>query len=288
MNCNFFGFSEKPFNVTPDPKFLYLTSAHREILDTLSYGIRERRGFITIIGEAGIGKTTLLNALSKKLEENIKMAIIYNTDLTFKQMLIMAVAELGLIESKNNLSKMEAIHLLNDFAIKQLAKGGNVALIVDEAQNLNRNSFENFRLLSNLETPKHKLVQIVLCGQPELDAMLSRPNLRQLSQRISLRRYVTPFNENETYDYIAHRLAIANYKSRQLFSPDALKLIWDYSKGVPRMINFICENALLIGYALEKKTIEEGIVKEAIRDLSYSPFAESFDNRAFIFHLEQE
>lgn len=281
MYCNFFGFSDKPFEVTADPKFLYLSPSMQEILTAIIYGIQERRGFITLIGEAGTGKTIILNKVLEQLPATTKVAFIFNTSLTFKQMFLTALIDFGIIKSQKNVSISEAVLLFNKFASSQLAKGGNVALILDEAQNLKQHSLENLRLLSNLETSKHKLVQILLCGQPELDAKLSRPKLRQLAQRISLRRFSKPFNEKETYDYIEHRLAIVNYDGNQLFNPDGLKLIWEYSRGIPRKINTLCDNALLIGYALEKKQIESRIVKEATRDLSKHPHAESNDYNAF-------
>jgi general secretion pathway protein A len=271
MYCNFFGFSEKPFEVTPDPKFLYLSPAHREILASLLYGIKERRGFITVIGEVGTGKTTLLNAALDRLPPTTKTAYIFNTDLTFKQLLLLALMDLGIIKSPRNCTKAEALHRLNEFAVARLSHGGNVVFIVDEAQNLKPQSLENLRLLSNIETRKHKLIQIILSGQPELDAKLAQPNLRQLAQRISLRRYASPLTEEGTYAYISHRLSIANYKKRQLFSDKALNLIWAHSAGIPRKINILCDNALLIGYALEKRIISEEILKEVIRDLNWGP-----------------
>jgi len=280
MYSKFFDFSEKPFDVTPDPKFLYLSPAHREMLASLIYGIRERRGFITIVGEVGTGKTTLLNALLDRIEENTKVAFIFYTNVTFKQMLNLALYEWGLIKSKDSLSKVDAIHLLNNFAIQQLGKGGNVALIVDEAQHLSSRALENLRLLSNLETPKHKLVQIVLSGQPELDTKLGRHELRQLAQRISFKRYITPLNEKDTYDYVQHRLAIAGYKGPSLFNRRAKQLIWEYSGGVPRRINILCDNVFLIGYGLNRRKINEPIVQEAIKDLCWSPFSETIETRS--------
>jgi general secretion pathway protein A len=272
MYCNFFGFSEKPFEVTPDPKFLYLSPAHQEILASLLYGIQERRGFMIVIGEVGTGKTTLLNAVMDRLPPTTRAAFIFNTDLTFKQMLLLALMDLGIIKSPRNCTKAEAIQRLNEFAVSKLANGGNTVFIIDEAQNLNQRSLESLRLLSNLETRKHKLLQIVLCGQPELDAKLVQPKLRQLAQRISLRRYAPALTEEGTYAYIAHRLSIVNYKGNRLFSENALNLIWTHSGGIPRKINILCDNALLIGYALEKKTVNQDILKEVIRDLNWSPF----------------
>jgi len=282
MYCNYFGFSERPFELTPDPKFLYLSRGHIEMLASLTYGIHERRGFITIIGEVGTGKTILINTALERLDENTKVAVIFNTDLTFDQMLHMALVDLRLAKSDETLSKVQALNRLNAFAIKQLPWGGNVAFIVDEAQNLDSRSMENLRLLSNLETHKHKLVQIVLSGQPELDAKLNDPALRQLAQRISLKRYIMPLSEKETYEYIRHRLKVAHYQGPSLFNGKAQKLVWNYSGGVPRNINIVCDNALLIGYGLKNKRINEAIVKEAITDLRWSPYAGTIDTPAGI------
>ena len=282
MYCKYFGFSERPFELTPDPKFLYLSRGHIEMLASLTYGIDERRGFITIIGEVGTGKTILINSALERLDENTKVAMIFNTDMTFDEMLHMALVDLRLAKASEPLSKVQALSRLNAFAIKQVPWGGNVAFIVDEAQNLDSRSMENLRLLSNLESHKHKLVQIVLSGQPELDAKLHDPQLRQLAQRITLRRYITPLSEKETYEYIQHRLAVAHYQGSSLFNGKAQKLVWNYSGGVPRSINILCDNALLIGYGQKNKRINEAIVKEAITDLRWSPYAGTIDTPAAI------
>ncbi len=269
MYCNHYGFSQKPFDVTPDPRFLYLPEGHRETLAAIIYGIKERRGFITVIGEVGTGKTTLLKAALDQLDEKISVAFIFNTDVTSYQMLIMALYEWGLIKPKEKLSKVEALRRLNRFAIEQKDRGGNVVLIVDEAQNLDNRAMENLRLLSNLETRRHKLIQIVLSGQPELDTKLNRHELRQFAQRISLRRYVFPFDEKDTYAYLHHRLQVVKDKSSSPFTDKAQKLIWEYSGGVPRKINNLCDNALLIGYGLKKNRINSAIVQEAAQDLKW-------------------
>jgi len=275
MYCSFFGFAEKPFDVTPDPKFLYLSRDHRETLAALMYGIRERRGFIAIVGEVGMGKTTLLNTVLGRLDEKTRVAFIFNTDLTFTEMLAMTLVDLGLGEPGETLLKVEGISRLNNFAIQQFSRGGNLVLLVDEAQNLDNSTMENLRLLSNLETRKHKLIQIVLSGQPELDIKLAQPELRQLAQRISLKRYIMPFGEKETYEYVQHRLSMVDYNGPTLFSRQAQKMIWKYSGGVPRKINVLCDNALLISFALRQKTIQASVIEEAIKDLSYSPFSGS-------------
>jgi len=290
MYTNFFGFTEKPFDVTPDPRFLYLSPEHRETLATLMYGIQERRGFITIVGEVGTGKTTLLNTVLDLLDERTKVAYVFNSDVTAEQLITSILVELRLAKTDGTLYKGQAIDRLNHFAIEQLGKGGNVVLIVDEAQNLGHRAMENLRLLSNLETHKLKLIQIILSGQPELDAKLNDPELRQLAQRISLKRYITPLSEAETYEYIQHRLAIAGYEGASLFDRKAQQIIWQYSGGIPRKINILCDNAFLIAYGLKRRKIKDDVMAEAIKDLTWSPFSidaytSQLRKRAFVLTL---
>jgi general secretion pathway protein A len=270
MYCNHFGFQEKPFEITPDPEYLFLSPRHREMLASLVHGIRERRGFIVIFGEVGTGKTTLLNAAIDQAGPNTKVAYICNTSLDFEQMLHQILLELGATESEKPLSRIHSIRLLNGLAIEQLSQGGNVVIIVDEAQNTSAAAMENLRLLSNLETRKHKLIQIVLSGQPELVDKLSRPELRQLAQRISIRRSVGPLTEEETYKYLQYRLKVVGYEGAQLFDHKARQLIYAYTGGVPRKINILCDNSLLIGYALKSKRILASYVEESARDLDWS------------------
>ena len=273
MYCTHYGFSAKPFDVTPDPRFLYLTEGHRETLASIIYGIREHRGFITVIGEVGTGKTTLLKAALDRLDEKTRVAFIFNTNVTSDQMLLLALYDWGLVKPKEILSKVNAIQRLNNFAIEQKADGGNVVLIVDEAQNLDNRVMENLRLLSNLETRRHKLIQIVLSGQPELDTKLNQNKLRQLAQRISLRRYVFPFDKKDTFAYLHHRLQVVSDNNSSPFTDKVPKLIWDYSGGVPRKINILCDNALLIGYRRKKNKIDSAIVIEVARDLKWHRFS---------------
>jgi len=279
MYCNFYKFSEKPFNITPDPKFFFLSPTHGESLASLIYGILERRGFIAIMGEVGTGKTTLINTALERLDTDTKIAIINNTAMTFLQILKMVLIDFGEAKPDEKFSKEIAIQRMNDFVIRQLASGGNVVLVVDEGQNLDRQSLENLRLLSNLETAKQKLLQIILSGQPELDATLRTPELRQLAQRISLKRYLMPLDEKETYAYLKHRLTVANYKGSHLFERRAMQLIWEHSEGIPRKINVLCDNALLIGYANGVKKITSNIIEEAIKDIGWSPFLSPDETR---------
>ena len=272
MYSRFYGFSEKPFDITPDPRFLYLSLSHREVLASLIYGIRERRGFIAVLGEAGTGKTTLLRSALDHVKENVRVAHIFNTDVTFSEMLQMILVDLGIASLKETLNKVEAFDRLNRLSIQQLSTGGNVVIMVDEAQNLDRGCLENLRLLSNLETPRHKLIQIVLSGQPELEEKLRQPDLRQLSQRINLRRYIFPLNENETREYIETRLKVAGYEGPLLFTRQAEKLLWRSSRGIPRIINTLCDNALLTGFALKERRIQEKTVKEVVDDLTRDRF----------------
>jgi len=270
MYCEFFGFSEKPFNVTPDPRFLFLTPGHREALASLLYGIRDRRGFIALIGATGTGKTTLLNAAMQQLGQKTKVAFIFNSDLPFMQVMAMILDELGLLRPVRGLNKITALRRLNGLAVSQMAAGGNLAIMVDEAQNLSRVTIENLRLLSNLESHTHKLIQIVLAGQPELEVKLSRSQNRQFAQRISMKRCIDPLAEKDSYKYIQHRLAKAGYNGSALFSRKALQLIWRHSQGVPRRINILCDNVLLNAYGMGQKKIKTLAVAEAIDDLTFN------------------
>jgi general secretion pathway protein A len=271
MYDNFFGFSEKPFELTPDPEFLYLSHELREVLAIINYGIIERRGFVLLVGEPGTGKTTLINAVMDRLQTNAHFAYIFNPDLDFNDLLHTVLTEFEILDKDENLSRSKAMNKLNSFAIEQFEKEKNIVIIVDEAQYLEGKTLENLRLLSNLETRKHKLIQIILAGQPELETTLSHPKLRQLAQRIGKRCRTTPFDVKDTFEYIDHRLKVAGYDGPQVFGNKAKKLIWTNSRGIPRMINIICDNALLIGFATSKKRIDSSIINEVINDLNDVP-----------------
>ena len=280
MYTNFFELSEKPFELTPDPKFLYQSAGLKEVLATMLYGVRERRGFIVLVGEPGTGKTTLLNSCIDRLDSLTKVAFLFNMGMNFGELLHMALVDLELASIDEEMSKSKAIQLLNHFAIKQFEEGGNVVIILDEAQNLSPHNLESLRQLSNLETRKHKLIQIVLSGQPELENVLSIPKLRQLAQRIALRCRTSMLTEKETYEYIQHRLHKADYRGPSIFSNKAKYAIWEYSKGIPRLINVLCDGSLLIAYGLERKRIDSGIVNEVIKDLYEVPMGASNDGAA--------
>ena len=271
MYYDYYGFSEPPFNITPDPNFLYMSQGHEEVLTSIIYGIQGRRGIMTLIGEVGTGKTTLLNTALEWLSEKTKVAYVVNFDVDFQDLLKMAIANLGLGDAGQDFSKIDALNRLNEFALQQLSEGGSVVLIVDEAQNLNTQTMENLRLLSNMETPKHKLVQIILSGQPELESKLNLPELRQLAQRISIRKYIEPLQEKETYEYIQHRLEVAKYNGPGLFSSGSKNLIWQYCGGVPRKINILCDNALLLGFQMRAEQIRGSLIQRAGKELRWEP-----------------
>jgi general secretion pathway protein A len=265
MYTQYYGFSENPFNITPDPRFLYLTPGHREALAALVYGIRERKGFVALTGEVGTGKTTLLYRLLDNLDERVHTAFIFNTTTTYRELLRNMMSELGLPVTDDDTFLL--IDRLNRYLIERAVAGEIVALIIDEAQNLSEEVLENIRLLSNLETRTTKLLQIVLCGQPELEAKLNATGLRQLRQRIAIMRRIEPLSDAECREYLEHRLKIVGSNAGRLFTPGAISLLRTHSRGIPRIINVMCDNALLIGFAASRKKIDEAIMFEVIRDM---------------------
>jgi general secretion pathway protein A len=265
MYKEFYGLREYPFNMTPDPQFLFLSRNHRVALDVLLFGIRERKGFVAITGEVGAGKTTLCRALLNSLDSaTIKTALILNPMLSDSQILRVICDEFRLQPAKT--TKKDLYDTINAFLLRELAANHNVALIVDEAQNLKPSVLEQIRLLSNLETEKEKLLQIVLVGQPELAELLAQENLRQLKQRIALRHHVAPLAPEEVGEYIHHRLQVAGGDGRVQWTPEAHALIYEYSRGVPRLINVLCDKALLAGYVVEAFIIDASMIQRAIDD----------------------
>ena len=269
MYNSYFGFSESPFNVTPDPRFFYTNPVYLEAYANLRYGIEAKKGFIVITGEVGTGKTTLLRKLLHSLENTVHSVFIFNTCLSFPELLQVTLQDLGLAPTST--SKVTMLEQLNDYLIKQLKQSHSVTMLIDEAQDLSDEVLENLRLLSNLETDREKLLQIVLMGQPELERKLDQIRLRQLKQRVALRCRLGPLKDEEVGPYIDFRLRTAGYEGTNLFHHDAVRQIFFYSKGIPRLINIICDNALLISYAESKKLVSADTIKEVARDLRIAP-----------------
>ena len=265
MYNDYFGFSEAPFSLTPDPRFSYTNALYQEAFATLRYGIEARKGFIVITGEAGTGKTTLLRRLMQSFGRHVQTAYIYNPHVTLTELLRLILSDLGLANRTGD--RLAMIAQLNEYLIKQLKQQNIVTLLVDEAQELSVEMLEEVRLLSNLETDTQKLLQIVLMGQPELERKLDEPELRQLKQRVALRCRLDPLPGNEVGEYISARLKAVGYSRKDLFHASAVDKIAAHSRGIPRIINIICDNALLIAFAASKKSVSATTIDEVARDL---------------------
>ena len=271
MYLNHFGLREEPFNLTPDPKFFFNSEHHREALAGLYYGIKSKKGFIVVTGEVGTGKTTVIRKLLRNLEATHKSVFIFNTLLTFDELFEAILRDLDLEPAPGRVAMHQQ---LNEFLLDQVKRGHIVSLLIDEAQNLGEDSLEAVRLLSNLETDREKLLQIILIGQPELDVKLNGRSLRQLKQRVSLWCRLTRLSQAEVEAYIAHRLAIAGYEGPEIFPKASLQTIWEQSAGIPRLINSICDNALLTAFALSKKIVSTEIIHDVLQDLQLSSEAQ--------------
>ena len=266
MYESFFGLKEKPFRMTPDTRYFYPSAKHTDALNHMVYAIEERRGFVVITGEIGSGKTTLSRVLFQKLDPSTKTAIIRNTQLTAKDLITLTLEELE-IPYRLGSTKVQLISRLNDYLVEQLRENNNVVLLIDEAQNLKPNVLEEVRMLSNLETETEKLIQIILMGQPELKSKLWLKELTQLRQRVTLHYHLMPLDEFETVAYISHRLHVAGGNSTPVFASDALPKIFRHTHGVPRLINGLCDRALLTGYVNETTTIGPSTIDEVAREL---------------------
>lgn len=268
-----FGLSEAPFNVTPDPSFLFLSASHREGLAQLMYGIKARRGFIVLTGEVGTGKTTLIQALLHELGEDTQTALIFSAITSPLDLLRYVCEEFDLVSPLGEVKEMhDYATLLNEFLLEKYREGKNVALIIDEAQNLSAEVLESIRVLSNFETTKDKLLQILLVGQPEFAERLNSTRLRQLKQRVTLRHHLLPLSVHECREYVAARLEHAG-GDPEIFPPKTVEVLHRYSGGIPRLINVICDNAMLSAYALGKKLIEPALIHEVAEDLCLSATA---------------
>jgi general secretion pathway protein A len=265
MYTAFYGLREKPFSLTPNPRYLFLASSHREALAHLLYGIEQGEGFIAVTGEVGTGKTTLCRTLLERLGNDTDVAFIFNPTLTGDELLRAIMVELGMLTT--GLTRAELIAQLNEYLLDQKRRQRRVLLIVDEAQNLSSQTLEEIRLLSNLETSTSKLIQILLFGQPELDEKLESQELRQLRQRISVRWRLATLSATETSEYVKHRLRVAAAGECDLFETAALREVYRRSRGVPRLVNLLCDRALLAGYGAEARKITTEHVNDAAREI---------------------
>jgi general secretion pathway protein A len=266
MYLDFYGFREKPFSLTPDPRFVFLSKNHREAFAHLLYGINNRVGFIVLTGEVGSGKTTLMRALLGQLDpDHHRTALIFNPSLSPRRLLWNINREFGV--STSTIAGSGPLDALNQFLLRENEEGRTVVLVIDEAQNLKTPALEQVRLISNLETDREKLIQIILAGQPEFGQLLEKEELRQLSQRITVRNHLQPMDFKDTVKYVNHRLEVAGGKGKVQFTPRAMKRIYRYSRGLPRLINAACDRVLLAGYTKDKTRITYWIASAGIREL---------------------
>ena len=265
MFLEHFGLREQPFGITPDPHFLYFSRSHLEALASLFYGIKTRRGFMALVAKPGMGKTTLLFHLLERLRSCARTAFLFEGHTDPQDFLRSLMADLGVSDQDNDLGRMRG--KFNEVLIRELHAGRRVIVVIDEAQNLDDSVFETVRMLSNFEVPGTKLMEIVLAGQPQLADKLASRNLVQLRQRISIVSKLNQFNASETEAYIDHRLRIAGYCGKPLFTAEALAIIHSHSEGIPRNINNLCFHAATLGFANGQKTIDASILNEVLEDL---------------------
>lgn len=268
MYLKFYRLRDLPFSLTPDPRFLYFTASHREVMANLQYGIEQGKGLIVVTGEVGTGKTTLIRAILEGLDRSVLASYVFNPGLRVNEFYDQLAADFRLGEAG---SRAELLRELGRRLAARHGKGLRTVLIVDEAQGLPRDLLEEIRLLLNFETHTEKQLQVVLVGQPELRRVLNSPDLRQLKQRISLRSEVRPLKADEVPSYIESRLTVAGAERLDIFEPEAVELIYRLSEGIPRIINNICDNALLTGYALDSERVTTAIVTDVAETLDLAP-----------------
>jgi general secretion pathway protein A len=261
----YYGLSEAPFDITPNPRFLFYSSKHREAFNHLLYGVRERKGFVQLTGEVGAGKTTLCRAMLEQLDGRFSTALILNPVMSANELVQAIAMEYGL--PVLGLDRLSTLNVINQFLLQQVERRRDTVLIIDEAQDLTDDLLEQVRLLSNLETDNRKLLQIVLMGQPELRDRLNNHKLRQLRQRITVRYHLPPLSRYEVSHYIRHRLAVSGAKGAPFFTGPALWRVFGYSKGIPRLVNALCDKALLAGFVQQKDRISWRMIGRAVREL---------------------
>ena len=278
MYAAYFGLKENPFTLSPEPGYLFLSEQHRDALNYLIYGIKEKKGFILISGDIGTGKTTICRTLLNLLEDSVETALIFNTAISDVELLETVVSEFGIEIPRETGTKKAYVDALNGFLLQNFAAGRNAVLLIDEAQNLSHGVLEQIRMLSNLETEKEKLLQIILIGQPELKATLTKPALRQLNERITVRYDLKPLSAGEVVAYIHHRLSVAGGPGKVSFTKGAYRLVYDFSEGIPRRINALCDRALLIAYTKNIVKIDRKIIRHAARDIGSEYFQKTISS----------
>lgn len=278
MYLKFFGLREQPFGVTPDPRFLYLSAAHREAIASLYYGIEAGRGFLGLIAKPGMGKTTILFHLLEKFRSSARTAFLFQTQCTSREFMRFLLAELGYNDDSQDFVRMH--EEFNKRLLLEARSGNRFIVVIDEAQNLEPSVLETVRLLSDFETPRAKLLTIILAGQPELASKLASPGLAQLRQRVSIVNRLEPLPAWEIKSYVEHRLQVAGYEGEPLFTPDALEEIARFTEGIPRNVNNFCFNALSLACALRQKTIDLPIVQEVIADLDITKYVPELSSDA--------
>lgn len=272
MYLNFFGLNEQPFQLTPDSHFLYLSDSHMRAKAYMDYTVWKRDGFVVITGEVGAGKTTLIHKLLNEVQDDVKLIRIFQTQLNEMEFLQAMLVELGFDPAKlKDNGKVELINLLNTYLLESYRCGKHVVLIVDEAQNLSPKVLEEIRLLSGLEPDKEKILNVILVGQPELNDTLSRPDMEQLVQRIRLRFHVGALDMEETWKYVMHRMKVAGAEEGGIFDRDVLPIIYEFTGGIPRKINILCDTALICAFADSVKHVDTTVMHEAISELQWKP-----------------
>lgn len=293
MYEKFFELEKKPFELVPNPEFLFLSKSHKKAIVYLDYGLKEHAGFILVTGEVGSGKTTIVRNLLKNLDDTVTLSKVFNTKVTSEQLIAMVNDDFGLDTAHKD--KITLLRELTDFLIDQHAAGRWPTLIIDEAQNLSGELLEEVRMLSNLETDTSKLLQIILVGQPELRKTLAQPELRQLRQRISISCHLMPLSRQETEDYIFHRLEIAGNRNAVSFDEGSIDIIYSFSRGIPRLVNIICDFLMLSAFAEETRRMTKELVQEVIGEIEIenaywndvTPEGSFPGNRTFLFDINE-